>query len=149
MKKTTAMAMILVLLLYISGCSNSANWDTSKMEKGVDISEITSKAVSAILKEVTVASNTQSLTLMLTNNTAKELSYGKEPHLEVQTEGEWYVVPLKKGTTVPEIGILLPPNGTNEYKVNLSDYYENLKTGHYRYLKTFADGIVSVEFDIE
>ncbi|MHB8062421.1 MAG: hypothetical protein ACYDG2_07295, partial [Ruminiclostridium sp.] len=70
MKKTIAMAMILVLLLYISGCSNSANWDTSKMEKGVDLSETTNEAVSAVLKEVTVTSDTQSLTLMLTNHTA-------------------------------------------------------------------------------
>lgn len=146
MKKSAVMALILVLLFCISGCS--ANWDISKMEKGIDLSSNMSKAVSAALKEVTVESNVQSLTLILTNNTAQELAYGEEPHLEVQINGEWYVVPLKKGAMIQAIGILLPPNGSSEYKVNLSKYYENLKTGHYRYLKTFSDGMAGVEFDV-
>ena len=147
MKKSAGIALILVLLFCISGCS--ANWDTSNMEKGIDISSNTSKAVSAAFKDVTLESNAQSLTLILTNHTAQELAYGEEPHLEVQINGEWYVVPQKKGVAVQAIGILLPPNGTNEYKVNLSKYYENLKTGHYRYLKSFPDGMAGVEFDVK
>ncbi len=149
MKKATVTALILVLILSISGCSDGASWDTSRMEKGIDISGMTSKAVSAVLEEVVVTSDPQILTLMLTNHTAEELGYGLEPHLEVQVEGEWYVVPTKEGTGVMAIGILLPPYGTNEYDVNLNDYYGDLKAGHYRYLKTFTDGIVGVEFDIE
>ncbi len=141
--------MILTALLLISGCSGNANWDISKMEKGFDLSENKSSAVSAELKEVNAASNAQSLTLILTNHTEKELSYGEEPHVEVQIQGEWYVVPLKKEVSIPAIGILLPPNGTNEYKVNLGAYYQKLKTGRYRYLKTFYDGMAGAEFDIE
>jgi hypothetical protein len=147
MKKSAVLALILGLVFCISGCS--AYWDISKMERGIDLSSNTSKAVSASLKEVITQSNAQSLTLILTNNTEQELGYGEEPHLEVQINGEWYVVPIKKEAMIQAIGILLPPNGTSEYKVNLSKYYENLKTGHYRYLKAFSDGMAGVEFDMK
>lgn len=143
--------ILLVVAVIFTSCAKSAGWNTGKMEKGYNASEISSGIITASIADTDLDTSSKSITILFENRTDQEFMYGKEPHLEVLIDQEWYTVPIKDGSAWTEIGIILAPNAANEYKEVLSFYYDDLIAGHYRYIKSFSGGSqvnVSVEFDI-
>lgn len=150
MKKFILAAALLIAVI-LSACSGSGAWDASKLEKGMDSSEISNNIVAASMKDTDFSKGRKIITILLENKTDQEFMYGQDPHLEVLLKNAWYTVPVKEGVAWTAIGILLQPGGTNEYTEELDFYYDNLIAGHYRYIKPLSGSTavnVSVEFDI-
>lgn len=130
---------LFVIMIALSGCSNSTSWNTDIMEKGLNSSEFSNDKVSASIKENDMASDSQSIIILWENRTDSEFIYGQEPRLEVRIDTKWYIVPVKDGIAWTAIAIQLKPNSTNEYKEDLGLLYDNLIAGHYRYIKSFSE----------
>lgn len=133
-----SLVTILIFAVILSGCSNGSAWKTGSMEKGFDSSEITDDKISAVISEMNASKDSQRLTIEYRNKTGTKYLYGRDPHLEVQVDGSWYVVPTKEGIAWNMIGILLLPDETSLYTEELTFLYDYLRAGHYRYIKTFT-----------
>ncbi len=139
-----------VLLMSLTSCAPQIN--VGSLEKS-EYGDLTDTGITMSVKEETVTTKTESLTIEYTNVTDTEYVFGKEPHLEIAVDGTWYVVPINENAAWETIGIILPPNGTTEGDFSLKFFYEGLIPGHYRVIKTFsADGssvAAAAEFDIQ
>ena len=139
-----------VLLMTLAGCAPKIN--VNSLEKS-EYSDLAETGTTMSVKEETVTTKTESLAIEYTNNTDIEYVFGKEPHLEILSDGTWYVVPVNENAAWEAIGIILPPNGTTEGDFSLKFFYEGLVPGHYRVIKTFStDGssvAAAAEFDIQ
>ncbi|MGL4335959.1 MAG: immunoglobulin-like domain-containing protein, partial [Turicibacter sp.] len=71
--------------------------------------------------------------------------------LEIENEGQWYIVPFNESAAFIEIGYMLDPYKTNEEVINLS-YFKELPSGKYRVIKTLSslesDITVAAEFEL-
>ena len=150
MKRILIMTIASAFVLVLAACSPQINVDSLvKSEYG----NLADTGITMSIKEETVTTKTESLTIEYTNNTDIEYVFGKEPHLEIASDGTWYVVPVKETAAWEAIGIILPPNGTSEEDFSFKFFYEGLMPGHYRIIKTFSAQGSSVaaaaEFDIQ
>lgn len=68
--------------------------------------------------------------------------------LEKSENGKWVALNKKADATWNELAHIVSKGSPNNLEVPLSDYYENVTEGHYRYTKNIATNAVSVEFDI-
>ncbi len=150
MKRILIMTIASVLMLTLAGCAPKI--DINSLEKS-EYGDLADTGLIMSIKEETVTTKTESLTVEYTNNTDTEYVFGKEPHLEIAVDGTWYVVPVNENAAWEAIGIILLPNGTSEEDFSLKFFYEGLIPGHYRVIKTFsADGssvAAAAEFDIQ
>lgn len=145
MKKITVLLMIFILC----GCQ-SVTLDYGKLEKSSAV--ISQVDVIATVKENKINETVESYTLSLENKTDKEYFYGVNFSLEIENEGEWYIVPFNESAAFIEIGYILDAYKTNEELIDLS-YFKDLPPGKYRVVKTLSslesDITVAGEFKIE
>ncbi len=150
MKKIIRNIIIMVFLLTLTACDQGFDIDSLVLSEYGELKD--TGIVMRIVNE-TVTTETDSVMIEYINNTDTEVVFGEEPHLEIEKEGSWYVVPVKEDAAWVEIGYLLPPNGSDEKEFSLKFYYENLNPGHYRIVKKFFAGngnvVAAVEFDIQ
>lgn len=153
MKKFMFIVLVLILSGVLTACSSNKKLDKKSLEKSAYSTSQQSKDVTLSVKEKDIASGTESITLIYTNISDKEYSFGKEPHLEVELEGEWYVVPTLESAAWDEIGYLLSPKGSAEEILPVKDLYGQLAPGNYRIIKKlYSDGqpVLSIaEFKIQ
>ena len=150
MKKSIGIVVIIVFMLTMTACAQSLDIDSlAPSEYG----ELKDAGIVMRIVDETVTTETDSVMIEYINNTDTEIAFGKEPHLEIESEGSRYVVPVKEDAAWEDIGYILPPNGSDEKDFSLKFYYGNLNPGHYRIVKTFfADSgnvAAAVEFDIQ
>ncbi len=150
MKKTIGIFITVILMLTMSACTQSLDIDSLDPS---EYGELKDSGIKMHIADEMVTIETESIMIEYINNTDTEVTFGKEPHMEIESEGSWYVVPLKEDAAWEDIGFILPPNGSDEKEFSLQFYYENLTPGHYRIIKTFYtdSGKVNaaVEFDIQ
>ncbi len=149
MKSIIGIILTAVLTLALAACAPKIDVDSLEKSEYEDIADT---GITMSIKEDTVTTKTESLTIEYTNGTDIEYVFGLEPHLEIQNEETWYVIPVRQDAAWNDIGFILPPNGTSQEDFSLEHFYEGLIPGHYRVIKTlYADGngvAAAVEFDI-
>ena len=148
MKKSIGIVVIVVLMLTMAACAQDID-SLVPSEYG----ELKDAGIVMRITDETVTTETDSVMVEYVNNTDTEVVFGEEPHLEIESEGSWYVVPVREDAAWVEIAYILPPNGSDEKEFSLKSYYEKLNPGHYRIVKTFfADSgnvTAAAEFDIQ
>lgn len=130
----------------LSGCSSGV--DVSELEPGIDDARISNIGVSASVKSLEEEGDSLNLNLVYQNNTDRDVVYGKEPRLEIQVDGQWYEMKIKEDAAWESIGIVIIGNTTSEEQVDLNLYYEDLPSGHYRFLKRIDSFYRAAEFDL-
>ena len=149
MKPIIAVILTAAMLIALAACAPQINVDSLEKSEYGDLADT---GITMRIKDETVSTKTESLKIDYANATDIEYVFGKEPHLEIASDDEWYVIPINESAAWEAIGIILPPNGTSEDEFSLGFYYEGLLPGHYRIIKTFyGDGgsvAAAVEFDI-
>lgn len=150
MKTSIGMIIIMVFMLTMTACAQAPDIDSLALSEH---GELVDAGLVMRIADETVTTETDTVVIGYTNNTDIEFVFGEEPRLEIESEGGWYVVPVKEAAAWEDIGYILPPNESEEKEFSLKFFYENLNPGHYRIVKTFfADGnstAVAVEFDIQ
>lgn len=153
MKKSINAILLVILTMVMVGCNSSKRLDVSKLDKSVYDASQQSKDVTLLVKEKTITPQTEEITLVYTNNSSKEYIYGEEPHLEMEVDGLWYVIPVLDGVGWHEMGYILSPKDSREDIFTIKTYYGKLELGNYRIVKTLhADGepiLVIGEFKVE
>lgn len=139
------------LSLGVSGC-----W---KSEKGLDIGgksdiKIMQNDVIMTIKEGTLTN--KGATLILTNNSDKNLQYGNPYEIEIKKDGEWHKINVELYFNLPAFQLL--PKESKEIELNWEDGYGKLTKGEYRIIKDidyeYEEGryesfYIAVEFTIE
>lgn len=150
MKKSIGIIVIMVFLLTMAACSKGLDIDSLALS---EYGELKDAGIVMRIVDEAVTTETDSVMIEYTNNTDTDVMFGEEPHLEIESEGSWYVVPVKEDAAWDDMAYILPSNGSNEKEFPLKFFYENLNPGHYRIVKTFfADSgnvAAAAEFDIQ
>lgn len=150
MKSTIGIVLTALLTLALAACAPKISVESLEKSEYGDLADT---GITMRIKDEAVTTKTESLKIEYANATDIEYVFGKEPHLEIASDDEWYVVPVKENAAWEDIGFILPPNGTSEEDFSLKFFYEGLIPGHYRIIKTFyGDGgsvAAAVEFDIQ
>ncbi len=149
MKPIIGVFLVAALLITLAACAPKIRVDSLEETEYTNLEDT---GIVMSVADESVTTDTPSLTIEYTNQTDVEYVYGLEPHLEIQKEGIWYVIPLREDAAWNDIGLILPPDGTSEEDFSLEYFYEGLIPGHYRVIKTlYADGngvTAAAEFDI-
>lgn len=132
--------------------SCSKRLDVTKLEKSKYTNIGENKEISVMIKEEEIATNTDRITLLLTNNSDFKYSYDKEPHLEIKKDSTWYVVPVLQILCWSDLSYLLPEKDILEESFSLKDYYGKLESGSYRLINEFycndSTVIIGTEFNV-
>ncbi len=140
-----------ILSLGVSGC-----W---KSGKGLDIGaksdiKIMQNDVIMTIKEGTLTN--KGATLILTNNSDKNLQYGNPYEIEIKKDGEWHKINVELYFNLPAFQLL--PKESKEIELNWEYGYGKLTKGEYRIIKDidyeYEEGryesfYIAVEFTIE
>lgn len=140
-----------ILSLGVSGC-----W---KSGKGLDIGgksdvKIMQNDVIMTIKEGTLTN--KGATLILTNNSDKNLQYRNPYEIEIKKDGEWHKINVELYFNLPAFQLL--PKESKEIELNWEYGYGKLAKGEYRIIKDidyeyeeerYESFYIAVEFTIE
>ncbi|MBM7577835.1 immunoglobulin-like domain-containing protein [Jeotgalibacillus terrae] len=123
-----------LLMLLLAGCSTinaeEADWEPSEVEE-----VNTFEGVSMKMKEGSVSS--KGATVVIKNDSDREVMYGNAYILEKKVNGEWFEVPItvegEYGFTA--IGYTIAPGSSAEKEMEWDWLYGELNKGEYRILK--------------
>ncbi|NMA95309.1 MAG: hypothetical protein GX974_04645 [Clostridiales bacterium] len=109
--------------------------DITGLEKSTYDALDQSSDIKLSIKEQTIDRGDEKITLIYENLSSKEYIYGEEPHLEVNIDGDWYVMPLLDNVAWHDIGYILAEKGTREDIFTITNFYKSLGAGQYRLIK--------------
>lgn len=140
MKIIFNLGILLVSLLLLFGCGtsnnsmNAADFDPTVYETVNNLEEVSMNEV-----EDTVSST--GLTVLLANDTDKEIIYSEDFVLETKIDDSWYQVPtvLKEDYGFNDIGFQIQPTKSSEWPVDWEWLYGSLEDGEYRIVKKVLD----------
>lgn len=150
MKKLAVLLSLLIVVFILFFCSKGI--DITKFEKSKYNKIEENNDISVKVKETKITTDTDEITLLLTNNTEMKFNYDREPHLEVRYNNCWYVLPVYMIACYAERASLNSNETNQKLVISLKDYYEKLRKGKYRFANEFeSDGnkvLVATEFEI-
>ena len=140
-----------VVLLALAACGKTEGFDPASLEQS-DVGEL-SAAVTMRLSQEEFQRVPEGLSLVITNHTSQQYTYGTEYRLEVCLDDQWYELPPEEDLYFTSLGVLLQPDGINSENIAPDQYYSPLPAGRYRIVKEFygEDGEITAaaEFSIE
>lgn len=145
-KKFRGFILGFIFIFILAGCG--AGVDVSQLEPGIDDARISNVGVSAKVESLEKDGDSLYLNLIYQNNSERDVVYGKEPRLEIQVDGNWYEMKVKDDASWESIGIVIISDTTSEEQVDLNLYYDDLPSGHYRFLKRIDSFYRAAEFDL-
>ena len=125
MRKWISAAAVGMALMALVSCGKSDHFDPNTLEQST-VGELSSD-VTMRLSQEEFRSVPSELSLVITNHTGEEYTYGSEYRLEVYLNDQWYILPAEEELYFTSIGVMLQPE----------EYREHLPAGHYRVVKEF------------
>lgn len=145
-KKICISVCALLFILIFSGCGT--NIDVSGLNPGIADAQISNIDITAKVESVEKDGESLYLNVVYQNDSDKDAVYGREPRLEILVDGKWYEMKTKDEAAWDAIGVFIIKNTSTEEKIDLNLYYDDLPSGHYRYLKKIDNFYRSAEFDL-
>lgn len=133
MKKIPSLLILLSYFILV-GCTKNP-FRASDLEPSTAV--ITEGEIRGSIKEGSIQSLEDKITLVFDNLTATDFYYGVPFTLEVELEKAWYRVPFDKNVAFIEIAMILKRNSSDEEVVELATYFDKLPVGKYRIVKDF------------
>lgn len=140
-RKITGLVTALLTSLILSACGTTK--EASPFEE-VD----TLEGVSIQLEQDVYAPEGDTFILTVSNDSEEEISYGIAFTVEVEEEGEWYIVEPEEEMAFILIAHMLNPDEEAEEELNM-DYYEPFEEGRYRVVRQMEGEVLTAEFSIE
>lgn len=138
MKKMLVMLSVLCIAALVIGCGSAAS------APGFDKSELLLSEYSGaeISQDIRIEmddsfSGQEEVTLTYTNLTDLDYTYTALQRLEVELDGEWYMVPDAQAFVTMQI-LTLPANASVEDSFRIEGRYDPLPGGTYRIVKCFV-----------
>lgn len=127
MKKNLVVTILLCVLL--CGCG---------MKLGEEVTTEVNKVDVVIEVDATSVTKTGCVYTM-TNNTEGDFAYDGSYGIHMEKDGKWYRVDPKSASATTADLLWLPSGVSEEATLDWSASYGELKKGHYRLVKNFAD----------
>lgn len=109
------------------------------------------RAVRAVsVRETPVPLDAKTITVLVSNPTDEEMTFGEDYWLEKQNEdGTWEKLEYLPDTAWHDIGLVVPPQSTGTHEISPVYFYgkEALQPGHYRYGNKFDGETLYAAFD--
>jgi hypothetical protein len=137
MKKLLILFCIFFISILFSGCEKHEIKTSTLEQSHFKISDINNDVILSI-KENSITSETNEITLVYTNRSKAEYLYGGIDYLEVEKDSKWYALPSKEGTEWHMVAYTLKPDGIAESSFSIKTYYGDLAKGKYRIIKTLS-----------
>lgn len=155
MRKIYLILVVLCVFALFAGCNKNISKSgemSAELEKSpLEESQQSENVVLSIL-EKNITHDTKSVTLLLSNKSDKEYTFGHQVYLDYLIDNEWYSVPYKETAAWDDIGLGLGPKSEAENTCYIGDYFDLSKEGRYRLVQElYADGdrvIAFYEFEI-
>lgn len=90
----------------------------------------------------------QYLKFTVKNDTSSELCYGTDGYLSQKINGEYIVIETKEDFVPSAAAYYIAPGDMKEYMICLSDCYDYLQPGFYKYTKAIGCLSIDVEFEV-
>lgn len=136
-------AAILGGALLLSGCGDKLGEEDTREVN-------TLEAVHLTVEEEAIKST--EITYTITNNSEKDLTYGRDYSLQIEKDGKWYQVIPKQEIAITMDLLWVPAGSTESVVVNWEYSYGKLSEGHYRITKPIWDNeqgyLLAGEFSI-
>ncbi len=161
-RKYLIILFILEIIILVPGCSNKqettlnkGNQSPLKVKHESPYNMINSE-VTLKIQEGSVSKN--HLTIILTNNSTQNISYGTSYWLEIKKEEKWYILETIKELVFTSPSLGLKPKESKEMKIYWEHAYGELEPGIYRVIKGFSyesgdifeeDSYIAAEFIVE
>ena len=150
MKKISVLAAVLCVVGLLAGCgspaapadspaptSSAPAYDKSElMLSEFNGTEVSTDVLVSSGKPIT--GQEEEITLSYQNTTDKDFTFTALQRLEVNLDGDWYMVPDAQDFVTMQL-FTVPANSTVEQNFRFADRYEPLPTGQYRIIKSFVD----------
>jgi len=158
MKKQLSCIFLILMVAMFSGCTTGKTVDTanSNLDPSPYITSTQNNDVILSIKESKITTDTDEITLTFENKTDIEYFYGLIAYIEIESDGIWYSIPIKKDVYWTMLAYPIPANSRAEQVFPLHTYYDNLESGKYRIVKTISmyddpqnDSYVIAEFVVE
>ena len=154
MKKTALLALaILLILATMTGCDVIKT--VIREKHGVELGEKSEEKIPFDGAKIEYISSTpESLTVRIRNDSRSTWQSGnmKDYHLEIEKDGEWYIV-TQKGEFANTMELMIfAPGDEITHTFSFTDRYGKLSPGRYRVVKSWwanaAEGIEAGEFHL-
>lgn len=139
--KLKTLNVCLLTIFFLSACGTrkeASPFEEVNTLDGVDIS----------LNQDIYAPEGDTFILTVSNDSEEEISYGIAFTVEVEEDGEWYVVEPEEEMAFILIAHMLDPGEEAEEELNM-EYYEPFEEGHYRVVRQMEGEVLTAEFSIE
>lgn len=90
----------------------------------------------------------QYLKFTVKNDTSSEVCYNTEGYLSVKHQNEFISIEMKEHHMYSGASYYIAPGDMQEYNICLTDYYDYLSPGVYRYTKPVGCNVIDVDFEI-
>ncbi len=150
MKKSIVfLALVMILSLCLAGCGSTENEENLKVRnysESYEVSAYGNEEDLDTLADVKISLDTESkldlkkTTFFIENNSQKEYRYS-EAYFEIEVEqaGIWYQLnQLDDPSQDTEMDTIIKPSEKKSLTIDISEYYGQLPTGHYRIIKQFS-----------
>lgn len=107
-------------LMALVSCGKSDHFDPNTLEQST-VGEL-SFDVTMRLSQEEFRSVPSELSLVITNHTGEEYTYGSEYRLEVYLDDQWYILPAEEELYFTSIGVMLQPDGINSENIAPEEY---------------------------
>ncbi len=121
-------------------------WSSGKLKELFKKEKI--EALSADYIEYIERDGRQILKFTIKNDTSSEVCYHTEGYLSIKKQDGYVDIPIKEHPAYSGASYFIAPGDMQDYEIVLSDYYDPLPPGVYRYSKTVGCLAVEVDFEI-
>ena len=135
MKKVLLIIIILLTFITVTGCKHNNSAEKSPYK-------VTSDKITMEIKQGTLKNS--SATIIMTNNTDEEYTYGAPYHLEIKENDTWYILEPKEDLFFIMPAYSLKNGESVEKEYNWEYGYGNLKVGTYRLVTEFTKETESI-----
>lgn len=131
MKKVLLIIISLLTIITLTGCTNNRVGEKTPHK-------VTNDKITMEVKQGTLT--TSSVTIIMTNKTDEEYTYGEPYHLEIKHNDSWHILELEPNNdlffTMPAYSLKAGESVEKEY--NWEYGYGKLKKGTYRLVTDFS-----------
>lgn len=155
MRKIYFILAVLGVFVLLFGCNSTIGESgkrSDELEKSPFEESQQSESVVLSILEKDIRHDTKTITLLLSNKSDAEYTFGHQIYLDLLIDNEWYSVPYKETAAWDDIGLGLGSKSEAQNTCYIGDYFDLSKEGRYRLVQEFyADGdseIAFYEFEI-
>ena len=130
--------------------NNSEQWSTEQETTKAPISdtEESVRIIGEVKNDKMTVDDDLYISYRIDGNEGAYAYYNEIGKLEIFEDDTWKQMEREDGVVIGGMGYMLFAGESSEYRVELQNWYKDIRPGHYRYTHKIGDMDVPVEFDI-